>query len=69
MPRGDRQKKLARLQWRSKKANRGRKGAYGGRRHFATWAEVRAQIQKNATTIIVPKKADDAADAGANPGT
>ncbi|MCO5171523.1 MAG: hypothetical protein M9894_34915 [Planctomycetes bacterium] len=62
MPRGSRGLKKRRLNWRNKKANRGTKGAYGGKRTFATWSEVKQQIRRNATTIIVPPKADEKAD-------
>lgn len=60
MPRGNRGLKKRRLSWRNKKANRGTKGAYGGKRTFATWSEVKQQIRQNATRIITPPKADDA---------
>jgi hypothetical protein len=52
-----------RLTWNSKTANRGRKGAYGKRRHFMTEAEARAKIQRNATLVIVPPKAEEPAAA------
>ena len=61
MARGHRQGNRGRLNWNSKTANRGRKGAYGKRRHFMTEAEARAKIQRNATLVVVPPKADDAA--------
>jgi hypothetical protein len=56
MPRGARGLKKRRLNWRNKKANRGTKGAYGGKRAFPLWADVKAKIRRNATTIIVPPK-------------
>lgn len=62
MPRGWRGAKKRKLKlFRNKRASRGTKGAYGGKRAFATWADVKKQIKKNATTIIVPPK-DEAAD-------
>lgn len=62
MPRGNRGLKKRRLGWRNKKANRGTKGAYGGKRTFATWSEVKAEIRRNATRIITPPKADEGAE-------
>ncbi|MCW8138927.1 MAG: hypothetical protein KIT58_08480 [Planctomycetota bacterium] len=61
MPRGSRGLKKRRLNWRNKKANRGTKGAYGGKRAFATWADVKQEIRRNATKVIVPPK-DEKAD-------
>jgi hypothetical protein len=65
--RGHRQGNRGRLAWNSKTANRGRKGAYGKRRHFMTEAEARAKIQRNATLVVVPPKAEEAAPAAAAP--
>lgn len=61
MPRGDRGLKKRRLNWRNKKANRGTKGAYGGKRTFPSWNEVKQQIRANATRIITPPKAEEEA--------
>lgn len=67
MPRGHRDGKRSKLNWRSKRANRGRKGAYGKRPKFAGWDEVKAKIRRNATVIIVPPK-DEAAEKAATTG-
>jgi hypothetical protein len=61
MPRGWRGGKKRKLNWRSKRANKGTKGAYGGKRSFATWSEVKAIVRRNATKVIVPPK-DEAAE-------
>ena len=62
VPRGNKGWKRKKLLWASKKANRGRKGAYGKQPKFMGWAEVKAKIRRNATTIVVPPK-----DAAAEP--
>ena len=68
MPRGWRGAKKRKLKlFSNKRASRGTKGAYGGKRAFPTWKDVKTQIKKNATTIIVPPKdetAEKKADAG-----
>lgn len=56
MPRGNRGWKKKRLLWKSKRANRGRKGAYGKDKKMITWQEVQAKVKRNATKIIVPPK-------------
>jgi hypothetical protein len=56
MPRGNRGWKKKRLLWTSKRANRGRKGAYGKDKKMMTWQEAMAKVKRNATKIIVPPK-------------
>lgn len=64
--RGSKKMKKGKFAWKSRKANRGRKGAQGKRKHFLQWPEVRAQIRRRATNIIVPEKSiRDAAKAEA----
>lgn len=45
--------------WRGKTAACGRKPTMGKRRHFASWGEVRAQIQQNETKIVMPERTEE----------
>jgi len=56
MPRGNRQQKRGKLNWRNKQASHGRRGGQGKRKKFARWKEVRRKIRQNATVVITPPK-------------
>ncbi|RMG16343.1 MAG: hypothetical protein D6731_06340 [Planctomycetota bacterium] len=58
--RGRKKDKRAKLAWRNRKANRGRKPAMGKRKGMIAWREVVAKSKRNATKIIVPPKEERA---------
>ena len=58
--RGKKSAKRGQLNWKNRKANKGRKPAMGKRKGMITWAEVRPQILRSATKIVVPPKAEQA---------
>ena len=57
--RGKKSAKRGQLRWKNRKANKGRKPAMGKRQGMITWAQVRPQILRNATKIVVPPKVEE----------
>lgn len=57
--RGKKSAKRGQLKWSNRKANKGRKPAMGKRKGMVTWAEVRPQILRAATKIVVPPKPEE----------
>ena len=58
--RGKKKHKRGQLNWKNRKANKGRKPAMGKRKGMDKWADVRATMLRTATKIVVPAKTKDA---------
>lgn len=58
--RGKKSAKRGQLNWKNRKANRGRKPNMGKRQGMITWAQVRPMILRAATKIVVPEKPEEA---------